>query len=404
MATFEHDLPAVDHAAPGTALVTLAPIRDTAHRLLYVFAQVQDISQQRGAEEGLRRSEERFRLLVHGVTEYAIFLLGVDGRVASWNAGAERIKGYAADEIIGSYFGVFYTPEDQESGHPEANLETALRDGQLAEEGWRVRRDGTRFWASVVISPVFGDRGDHQGFVKVTRDRTDQRRHEQERQELIIQQTEVLALTAHELRNPAAVIDGSARLLLSSWSDLPPEDRDEMLHGVRAGAQRLHRLAGDLIAASRLHAETLDLEPTAILVRDLLLEAVARAGNLHPGAAIELRAPTGLVVQADAIRLGQSLDNLLDNALRHGLPPVTVTAEMDDLSLRITVSDAGVGIPADLAPRLFERFATGSPRRSTGLGLYLVRQVARRHGGDAAYVAPDADHETSFVITLPRGA
>jgi PAS domain S-box-containing protein len=400
-ASFEHDLPE-GARGPGRVMVTLAPIRDSERRLLYVFAQVQDVTDQRAAEEDLRRSEERFRLLVRGVREYAIFLLDVHGQVISWNAGAARIKGYTADDIIGRHFRVFYLPEEQEDGHPERNLQTALADGQLAEEGWRVRKDGTRFWASVVISPVYDDRGQHRGFAKVTRDRTDQRDAERERQELIARQTEVLALTAHELRNPTAVIDGSARLLRSSWPTLSADERDETIDGIGSSAQRLHRLARDLTTASRLHAERLEMQLVETALTEILAGAVARARNLYPGADIELREPTDVVMLVDAVRLGQSLDNLLDNAVRHGSPPVSLSVSSDGLSVRITVSDRGAGIPPELAPRLFEMFASAGPNRASGLGLYLVRLIARRHGGEVEYVPASDERGARFVMTLPH--
>ena len=400
-AAFEHDLPE-GARGPGRVMVTLAPIRDSERRLLYVFAQVQDVTDQRAAEEDLRRSEERFRLLVRGVREYAIFLLDVHGHVISWNAGATRIKGYAAHDIIGQHFRVFYLPEEQEDGHPERNLQAALADGQLAEEGWRVRQDGSRFWASVVISPVYDDRGRHRGFAKVTRDRTDQRDAERERQELIAQQTEVLALTAHEMRNPTAVIDGSARLLRSSWPGLSADERDETIEGIGSSAQRLHRLAGDLTTASRLHAERLEMQLVEASVTEVLTGAVARARNLHPGVPVELHASTDVVLPVDAVRLAQSLDNLIDNAVRHGSPPVVVSVTSDDASVRITVSDQGAGVPPGLGPRLFEMFASAGPHRASGLGLYLVRLIARRHGGDVEYVPASDERGTTFVMTLPR--
>ena len=401
-AAFEHDLPE-GARGPGRVMVSLAPIRDSERRLLYVFAQVQDVTDQRAAEEDLRRSEERFRLLVRGVREYAIFLLDVHGHVISWNAGAARIKGYAADDIIGQHFRVFYLPEEQEDGHPERNLQAALADGQLAEEGWRVRQDGSRFWASVVISPVYDDRGQHRGYAKVTRDRTDQRDAERERQELIAQQTEVLALTAHEMRNPTAVIDGSARLLRSSWPTLSADQREETIEGIGSSAQRLHRLAGDLTKASRLHAERLEMQLVEASVAEVLAGAVARARNLHPGVAVELHASTDVVLPVDAVRLGQSLDNLIDNALRHGSPPVVVSLTSDDASVRIRVSDQGAGVPPGLAPRLFEMFASAGPHGASGLGLYLVRLIARRHGGGVEHLPASDEGGTTFQMTLPRG-
>ncbi len=405
VAFFEHDLPHHrDEPPTGMVQVTLAPIRDHDGQVLYLFAQVQDITRQRATVEDLRRSEEKFRLLVRGVGEYAIFLLDVDGNVISWNAGAQRIKGYEADEVLGRSFRIFYLPDEQEDGHPERNLRVALHDGQMAEEGWRVRKDGSRFWASVVISPVFDDQHRHIGFAKVTRDRTDQRNHEQELQDLMFQQTEVLALTAHELRNPAAVIDGSAGLLQRSWSELSGSDRTDVLDGIRGSARRLHRLAADLMTASRLHAETLDLERVEVDLAVALSSAVTRARGLNPDAAIEGDVPAGVTVNVDAVRLDQSLDNLIDNAVRHGTPPVLVTATVEGDVVTICVADAGGGVPEELTSRLFGMFASAGRHRATGLGLYLVRQIARRHGGEAEYQPPEGGSGARFVLTLPRGA
>jgi PAS domain S-box-containing protein len=405
LATFEHDLPHLPDQPPrGMVQVTLAPIRDRDGRALYMFAQVQDVTHQRAAEEDLRRSEEKFRLLVRGVGEYAIFMLDTDGNVASWNAGAQRIKGYEAAEILGRSFKVFYLPDEQGTGHPEQNLRIALREGQVSEEGWRVRKDGSRFWASVVLSPVFDDQHRHIGFAKVTRDRTDQRNHDQELQHLMSQQTEVLALTAHELRNPAAVIDGSAGLLQRSWSELSEADRADVLDGIRSSARRLHRLAGDLTTASRLHAETFDLQRVEVDLAAALSSAVSRARGLHQDAAIECDVPAGLTVHVDAMRLDQSLDNLIDNAVRHGTPPVLVSARDDGEDVRICVADAGGGVPDELGSRLFGMFASAGRHRATGLGLYLVREIARRHGGEAEYQAPAGADGARFVMTLPRGA
>ena len=155
LATFEHPGPApLTEPAPRTVRVTLSPIRDSRRQVLYVFAQVQDVTAHRDMETSLRRSEEHFRRLVTAVNEYAIFMLDVDGIVISWNSGAQRIKGYTAHEIVGQSFRVFYPPEDQAIGHPEHNLEVALREGSFAEEGWRVRKDG---------SCVLGERGDQPG-------------------------------------------------------------------------------------------------------------------------------------------------------------------------------------------------------------------------------------------------
>jgi PAS domain S-box-containing protein len=385
LVSFEHPLPV--GSDPGTVRVTLAPVRDSQGQPLYVFAQVEDISAQRRAEIELKRSEERFRLLVTAVRDYAIFMLDPAGHVMSWNAGARRIKGYAAREIIGRHFRVFYPVEEQESGHPESNLELALRLGSYAEEGWRVRKDGTRFWASVVITAVHDESGRHVGFTKVTRDQTDQ-------QEAVEQRAHLLAVTAHELRSPAAAIEGAANLLAEGWDGQEPARRTRLLGAISASAHRLHRLAADLAAASRLQSDTFALVSEEVSLRRLLASAVERAEAADPGLEIDAESDD-VTFTGDPARLGQAVDNLLENAVRHGRMPVHLIGRRTGSGVSICVQDAGEGVDEAVAPRLFERFAAG-PHGGTGLGLYLVREIARRHGGEATYAAPG-----TFVIDLP---
>jgi PAS domain S-box-containing protein len=403
LATFQHALPARSgDNTSRTVRVTLAPIRDSRREVLYVFAQVQDISAQRAAEKDLRRSEEIFRLLVTAVGEYAIFMLDVEGNVISWNSGAQRIKGYASDEIVGRSFRVFYPQQEQATRHPERNLEAALREGRFAEEGWRVRKDGSQFWASVVISPVYDDAGSHIGFAKVTRDQTRQREHEEERRISSAEQAHLLAVTAHELRTPTAVIDGAAGALRASWDEMSVEQRDELLTGIRSSAHRLRRLVSDLTTASRLHGERLQLRLEDLSLTEALRSAAARTRAAQPGVQIEVDVPREAVLHADPGRVGQALDNLLDNAIRHGVPPIALIGMVARDNVNILVTDAGPGVPSDLVPSLFERFAIAGPSGGTGLGLYVVREIARGHGGEARYHPPGPGQPSAFEITLPQ--
>ena len=402
LTSFEHDLPApLGQETSRIVRVTLAPIRDTRQHVLYVFAQVQDVTAQRAVESDLRRSEENFRRLVTAVGEYAIFMLAVDGSVVSWNSGAHRIKGYLASEIVGRHFRVFYLPEEQESRHPEQNLEMALLQGSFTEEGWRVRKDGSRFWASVVITPVYDDTGHHVGYAKVTRDQTQQREHEEERRRFIEQRVHLLAVTAHELRNPTAVIDGSAGALLATWDVMSPEERDELLYGVRSSADRLRRLAADLAQASRSTGDTLPQRLEEVSLTEALLSAAARVQAAGTDVEIVTVVPDEAVFLADPGRLAQALDNLLDNAVRHGRPPIGLIGTATD-HVCIRVTDAGPGVSSELEPRLFERFAVTGDSGGTGLGLYLVREIAQRHGGDVSYHPPSGDAPAAFEIALPR--
>jgi PAS domain S-box-containing protein len=402
---------------------TLAPVRDSGGRALYVFLQVQDVTAEQAALEALRSSEERFRLLVEAVEDYAIFMLDPTGHIVSWNAGAERTKGYTAEEILGQHFRVFYPPEKQRVRHPENELEIALREGHYFEEGWRVRKDGTRFWGNVLITAVFDDNGRHIGFAKVTRDGTQRRQLEQEREHAVQalaaanseleklnerlrqaaeDQSQFLAVTAHELRTPIGVLGGSAQTLSDHWAELTDEERSDLLDAMTSSTGRLRRLLTDLLTASRLRASALDMRREVVAVGDVLADAVTTARRTRPDAEILLDAPEGLAVAGDRERLSQAVENLLTNALLHGEPPVRVTATSAAATVEIRVSDSGAGVPTVMLPRLFDRFATGRRRGGTGLGLFIVRELARAHGGDAVYEPPGPGRPAgSFLLRLP---
>ncbi|MBB3041136.1 PAS domain S-box protein [Nocardioides soli] len=401
---------------PRRVVATLAPVLDGGGRPLYLFAQVQDVTGQRGAEEELRRSEIRFRLLVDNVEDYAIFMLSPEGRVESWNSGAQRINGYAAHEIVGRHFRAFYPPEVQEARHPEHELELALRDGHYEEEGWRIRKDGSRFWATVVITTVRDSDGVHVGFAKVVRDITERRSLLQEREEAAAalaaanerlqqaadDQAHFLAVTAHELRTPVGVLGGTADLLAEHWDELDAAERAELLAGMSASSARLRRLLDDLLTASRLQSSRLELRMGEVDVAPIVVAAAATAQRGSPGSPLDVEAEPGLLVVGDAGRLAQVVDNLITNALVHGVPPVRVAARLDGDDVLVTVQDAGTGVPPEMRERLFERFATGRSAGGTGLGLYIVRQLAREHGGEASYRPPEPGEPGAFVVRLPR--
>jgi PAS domain S-box-containing protein len=404
VATFEHPIPAPPGVTPlRTALVTLVPVRDSSAELLYVFAQVQDITAQRTAEDELHRSEEKFRLLVDAVEDYAIFMLDTDGQVMSWNAGARRIKGYEAEEIVGRHFRVFYPEGLRLTGHPEHNLRTALRDGSVAEDGWRVRKDGSRFWASVVISAVHDERGRHIGFAKVTRDQTEQRQSAQARSETLAEQTRLLAVTAHELRNPTAVIHGSAHVLQTSQEQMTPHERDQFFRGIQSSADRLRRLAADLTAASQLSGPGLHFQMEDVSLAELVWGTAVRRAAASPTVHVAVDVPDEAVVRGDEVRLAQALDNLLDNAVRHGEPPFSITAHVQDDLVEISVTDQGAGPPIALSTRLFDRFATAGPAAGTGLGLYLVREIMSGHGGEVVHESGAPGGPTTFTVRFPVG-
>jgi PAS domain S-box-containing protein len=377
----------------------VSPVRDATGRPLYVFLQVQDVSGQRATEEALR-------LLVDAVQDYAIFMLDVDGRVATWNAGAERTNGWAAEEIIGQHFRIFYPPEKRVEQHPEHELEIALREGRYEEEGWRVRKDGTRFWAHVTITAVRDRDGHLLGFGKVTRDHSERReanaRLEEANTRLLgaaDDQSDFLAMTAHELRSPVGVLGGTAQLLRAHWDELDEAERVELLDGMTTSASRLTRLLSDLLTASRIHGTALDLKAADLDLEEQLTRIVNDAARSAEPGAVRLGTVGPRRIRADADRLAQMVENLVSNALRYGVAPVEISAEDADPMVAIVVRDAGSGIPEELRTKLFERFAT-SGEGGTGLGLYIVRELARAQGGDASYRVEDQ----AFVITLPKDA
>ena len=416
------DVVTLEHPQVGDAYrrTTLSVVRDRAGQPLYLFAQCQDVTPQRIAELELRHSEQRFRLMVDAVREYAIFMLDTEGHVTSWNTGAERAKGWTAAEVIGKHFRLFYPREQQEAGHPEHELDVATRDGVYQEEGWRVRKDGSRFWAFVTITKITDEDGHHIGFAKVTRDHTERMqmleqrgqhadalaeantRLEQANTELADaaeEQSRFLAVTAHELRSPIGVLSASGRMLAENWERLDQTEREELLAGLQSSAAGLQRLLGDLLTTTRLQAATLDLDLAEHDLAEVLEPVLRRLRVAHPDAVIESELPDGVRAEVDGDRLAQIVDNLVANAVAHGGSPIHVAIRQVGDEAELTVRDAGPGVPPELRDRLFERFASKGGH-GTGLGLHIVRELARALGGEAAYLP----EENAFTVRLPGAA
>lgn len=411
VAHLEHHL----HESDRTIHSTIAVVHDSGGRPLYLLLQSQDVSAQRSAERALLASEERFRLLVDSVTDYAIFMLDAHGRIASWNRGAERLKGWRSEEVLGRHFRTFYDAAAQAAQHPEHELAVAAHEGRYEEEGWRIRKDGTRFWAHVVLTALRDPAGELVGFAKVTRDVT--RQHEASRRlqdtadELAVANTQLgeaaqeranlLAITAHELRSPLAVIAGTSQTLRAHWTALDADERDELLRSAEASAERMRRMLDGVLLAARLEAGrvAVHLAPTRLAP---LLEAVVAAHDATlTGTPVQLECPPDLVVRTDADQLTQVVTNYVTNATRHGAGTVRLRASADDDTVTIMVEDEGPGLPTALAEQAFhEMFLSGASRQSSGLGLYIVRRLALALGGEAWYER--ADGVTRFGVSLPR--
>jgi PAS domain S-box-containing protein len=405
---------------------TCAPIRDTSGRDLGTVLVFRDVSAERRAEEALRQSEERLRLMIASVQDYAIFMLDAGGRITSWNAGAERMTGYRAEEIVGSHFSRLVPPEDVQAGKPARELQTAVADGRYEEEGWRVRKDGKRFWANVVISRVRNDAGELIGFTKVTRDMTERRRAEQAERdasverlrsaaaEAAVRQRDVfLSVAAHELRTPLTALllklEGLERLLRQeAFAEPRPGKAESRLRDALRQTHRLGELVERLLDVSRLAAGQLELRPAR-----LELEAVARAVVADfQEKAKEAHSEVRMAASGDSSgcwdrgRLEQVLSNLLANAVKYGKgQPIDVIVEgRRDGDVRFAVTDRGIGIARSDLDRIFEAFERAAPVEhfsGLGLGLYICRRIVDAHGGRID-VTSQPGEGTTVAVTLPR--
>jgi protein-histidine pros-kinase len=369
-------------------------------------------------ETALRESEERFRLLVEGTRDYAIFMLDTTGHIVSWNAGAERINGYTYDEIIGRHFSKFYTEEDLADGKPARELKIAAGTGKYEEEGWRVRKDGTRFWSSVLITALRDESGRLRGFGKVTRDLTERRRLEQNLLEknaalegALRAKDHFLASMSHELRTPLNAILGYTGTMLMKLPGPLNAEQEKQLRTVQAGARHLLSLINDLLDLARLNSGKVEIRREPVAAREVL-EEVAR--TLRPiavakGLDLAISPPAeDLVVTTDRRALSQILLNLGNNACKFTeRGTIRLEAERDGLAGRAVafrVNDTGIGIRDEDRARLFQAFVQlgreeGGDRNGSGLGLHLSQRLAELLGGRIS-VESEYGRGSRFTLTL----
>jgi PAS domain S-box-containing protein len=368
----------------------------------------EDIVVRTKLEDELRRSEEKFRLLVGGIRDYAVFMLDTEGRVVSWNAGAESIKGYKAEEIIGEHFSRFYPQESIDSKFPDMELEVAARVGRFEDEGWRLRKDGTAFWANVIITALFDSSGQLRGYAKVTRDMTERRRvvalEESERK-----MNEFLAMLGHELRNPLAPIRNALDLMrIQSTGDSTHEWARSVID---RQLTQLTRLVDDLLDIGRISSGKIALHKEPIEVNAAVQRAIEAARPLADASRHTLdvrlsRAP--LAVDGDLTRLSQVVLNLLTNAIKYTPAGGRIEVEVarEGASAVVRVKDTGIGMSPELIPRVFDLFVQGerSLDRSEGglgIGLTLVKRLVSLHGGTVSAHSGGPGCGSEFAISLP---
>ena len=396
------------------ANAVLDPIYDPDGNHLGYAKITRDITARQEQQRALFESEQRFRLLVQGVRDYAHYMLDTEGRITNWNSGAESIKGYSADEIVGQHFSRFYTDEDRARGEPQFALETSLREGKYEREAWRVRKDGTLFWASIVLDPIFDENGKHVGFAKITRDITERKKAEEQLEqtrEALVQSQKLQALgeltggIAHDFNNLMTVVAGSADFLLRK-PDLPDAKRKQYLEAIAETADRATTLTNHLLAFGRrqpIKPEVIDLNVRL----DALAEVLSRTlGNsIH----IELDlAPEAGRVDVDAAQLENAILNAAVNA-RDAMPDGgTLTLSTSRLLedgldfVALGIHDTGSGMPREVVDRAFEPFfTTKDVGKGTGLGLSQIHGFAAQAGGRAEIHSKEGVG-TTISMVLPR--
>ena len=412
------------------ANVVITAMRDVDGTLVGYSKVTRDLTQRRNHEEQLRLSEERFRLLVEGVGEYAIFMLDVNGKVATWNVGAQRIKGYAADEIIGQHLSVFYPQDAIDSGWPDHELQQATEKGSFVDTGWRVRKDGTQLWANVTITALRDAAGRLLGFAKLTRDLTQSKRFEAielanvEREQLLEAERsarmaaqratrvkdEFLATLSHELRTPLSAILGWTQILLKGLAT-GPADQQRAIEVIDRNARAQVQLIDDLLDLSRILAGKIRLDLQQVSLSDVVQAAVDSARPTAEAKDVRLRSlldSSRTRVSADAARLQQVVWNLLTNAIK--FTPcggqVQVIVQRVNSHVALSVADTGAGIPASFLPQVFDRFSqrdSSSTRAHGGLGLGLAisKQLVELHAGTIRASSPGEGLGATFVVELP---
>ena len=378
--------------------ISLSPL-ETEEGVL-VSSAIRDVSERKLMEEALRESDEKLRLLVSGVRDYAILMLDPEGRVTTWSEGAERIKGYRAEEIIGQHFSKFYTPEATAEGKPALELKLAGEQGRFEEEGWRVRKDASRFWASVVVTPLRDKSGRLRGFAKVTRDITERKQIEEQLErkrddlarsnlELIAANRELEAFSysvSHDLRAPLRSIDGFSLALLEDYQEKLDEEGRDNLHRVRAATQRMGVLIDDLLNLSRVSRSEMKLQRVNLSAIGRIVAAELAKGQ--PNRQIEFYVEEGMEASADPHLLRIVLENLLGNAWKFTSKCESAFIEFaqkdgEDGHVYF-VRDDGAGFDPVRATRLFgafQRFHDKSDFPGTGVGLATVQRIIQRHGG-----------------------
>lgn len=401
------------------ACVVLTPVYDSAGQL-YGFAKItRDISEQKATQDRIRESEERFRLLVTAIKDYAIIMLDPQGYVNSWNSGAERILGYKSDEILGRHFSCFFPSEAFKKNLPQKELAVALQNGRYEEENIRIKKDGFQFWANIIIVPLFDSEGQLQGFAKVIRDISDQKKMqrieaEKTAAELASQaKSSFLANISHELRTPLSAIVGFSELL-EQESSIPAQTL-ECIKSIQRNSKHLSSLVSGILDLSKIEANQMDVEKVEISLTEevkkilslFLIQAKEKGLEIN----LTYTSLVPKVIHTDPTRFMQILVNIIGNAIKFtdsGYIDIAINLSEQSGKHRLifTVSDTGCGIASDYQEKIFKPFEQAGISKNyggTGLGLSLSRQLVKLLGGDIILKSSALGRGSVFEISIDPG-
>ena len=360
----------------------------------------------------LGNPDEQYALLMECVTDYAIFLMDADGRVAAWNAGAERIFGYSEEEALGLPFANFFHPDDRLKDLHGKELHLAVKNGRAADDKWHLRKDGSQFWASGITTALRDDDGDLRGFAKVTRDRTERKMAEESLRDANRRKEEFLAVLAHELRGPLAPVASSVQMLRLLASGNPVADQAHAT--IERQIKHLTRLVDDLLDISRINLGKFNIKKETLELAQVVAQAVEASRPLIDARkhTLTLMLPHHPIrVDGDSARLTQVFNNLLTNSAKYTPEGgrIWLSAAQEDDAAIVRVHDTGLGISSETLPTIFDLFAQADRAKDVdegglGIGLSLVKSLVELHGGSVSAYSEGPGKGCEFVVRLPLSA
>jgi PAS domain S-box-containing protein len=405
--------------------IVITALFNEQNKLIGFSKVTRDLTERKENEENLRQSEERYRSLVEQVTDYGIFMLDEKGRIMSWNEGAKKIKGYKADEIIGKYFSIFYPEEDIINGKPAFELKKAIAEGKYEEEGWRLRKDGSRFWANVIITPVYNQMGILIGYSKVTRDLTERKEAERalresfERYRVIAEELKVTnaelsyankeleqftSIVSHDLQEPVRTIKSFLQLMDMKLDAGQYDDLKTYINKSISAANRMRELIHNLLNYSQLSKN--QVIETEVSFNELINQAIQNVKTSVDASNANITVESDVdTIYGDKVQLVQLIQNLLSNALKFtngSTPQVKISCWEENGHIKFAISDNGIGIAEDDRYKIFEifrRLHTKKDYPGTGIGLAICKKIVDRHGG-RIWPESEPGKGTTFYFTL----